>query len=80
MIVYELSCNLLLYFEWQAPDCLIIHLHGILNPRFEVSTTAPSVNIFKIRLEKAWAEVFPHLPKALTPTQTCIPHINSHNF
>ncbi len=30
--------------------------------KLPASVTAPSVNVFKKRLEEVWAEIFPHLP------------------
>ncbi len=44
--------------------------------------TAPSINVFKKRLEKVWTEVFPHLPHwpnthPPPPHPTCTPSINS---
>ncbi len=53
--------------------------------------TAPSVNVFKKRLEEVWTEVFPHFPHSLKThppfilpppkplLPTCIPTINSYH-
>ncbi len=43
--------------------------------------TAPSVNVFKKRLEKVWAEVFPHFPHCLNthPLNTSLRGINQIN-
>ncbi len=46
--------------------------------------TAPSVNVFKKRLEKVYKEVFPHPPHRLnthpSPSPTCTPPINSYHL
>ncbi len=46
------------------------------------SVTAPSVNVFKKRLEKVWTEVFPHLPHWLNthlPIPLLSPILHAHH-